>query len=126
MIPPARRAVEAAALIAQGRWFSRVSGRQTGKTPVVQHLTEALTAEGTLRAVWVELKTARGTPGGSTPSPIRARDVTSPIARSPSPPRTSSARRRRSPWSAVRTSTRCSRGCGSNLAGVTLRARGAW
>ncbi|MFO0626665.1 MAG: endonuclease NucS [Polyangiales bacterium] len=60
MIPPARRAVEAAALIEQGRWFSLVSGRQTGKTTVVQHLTEALTAEGRLRAVWVDLETARG------------------------------------------------------------------
>ena len=60
MIPPARRAVEAAALIEQGRWFSLVSGRQTGKTTVVQHLTEALTAEGKLRAVWVDLETARG------------------------------------------------------------------
>ena len=60
MIPPARRAVEAAALIDQGRWFSLVSGRQTGKTTVVQHLTEALTAHGELRAVWVDLETARG------------------------------------------------------------------
>ena len=60
MIPPARRAVEAAALIAQGRWFSLVSGRQTGKTTVVQHLTEALTAQGELRAVWVDLEESRG------------------------------------------------------------------
>ena len=60
MIPPARRAVEAAALIAQGRWFSLVSGRQTGKTTVVQHLTEALTTAGTHRALWVDLQTARG------------------------------------------------------------------
>ncbi len=60
LIPPARRAVEAAALIEQGRWFSLVSGRQTGKTTVVQHLTEALTAQGARRALWVDLETARG------------------------------------------------------------------
>jgi hypothetical protein len=60
MIPPARRAGESATLIAQGRWFSLVSGRQTGKTTVVQHLTESLTAQGTHRALWVDLETARG------------------------------------------------------------------
>ena len=60
IIPPARRAGEAATLIAQGRWFSLVSGRQTGKTTVVQHLAEALNAEGRYRALWVDLQTARG------------------------------------------------------------------
>ena len=34
MIPAARRAVEAEKLIDEGRWFSLVSGRQTGKTTV--------------------------------------------------------------------------------------------
>ena len=51
MIPPARRAVEAAALIEQGRWFSLVSGRQTGKTTVVRHLMRAINAQGTHRAL---------------------------------------------------------------------------
>ncbi len=46
MIPAARRATEAATLIGQGRWFSLVSGRQTGKTTVVQHLAATLNAEG--------------------------------------------------------------------------------
>ncbi len=60
MIPVERRAAEAATLIDQGRWFSLVSGRQTGKTTVVQHLAEALNAAGKLRALWVDLETARG------------------------------------------------------------------
>jgi len=60
MIPAARRSTEAATLIAQGRWFSLVSSRQTGKTTVVQHLADALNAEGKYRALWVDLQTARG------------------------------------------------------------------
>ena len=60
MIPPARRAVEAATLIEQGRWFSLVSGRQTGKTTVVRHLMRAINAQGTRRALWIDLETARG------------------------------------------------------------------
>ncbi len=59
MIPAARRAGEAATLIGQGRWFSLVSGRQTGKTTVVQHLAATLTAEGKYRALWVDLETVR-------------------------------------------------------------------
>ena len=46
MIPPERRVGEAMTLIAQGRWFSLVSGRQTGKTTVTQSLAERLTAQG--------------------------------------------------------------------------------
>jgi type II secretory pathway predicted ATPase ExeA len=60
MVPPARRAVEAATLIDQGRWFSLVSGRQTGKTTVVRHLMRAINTQGTHRALWVDLQTARG------------------------------------------------------------------
>jgi len=60
MIPPARRAIEAATLIEQGRWFSLVSGRQTGKTTVVRHLARDLTARGDHYALWVDLQTARG------------------------------------------------------------------
>ncbi len=60
MIPAERRAAEAATLIEQGRWFSLVSGRQTGKTTVVQHLAEALNAAGQYRALWVDVQTTRG------------------------------------------------------------------
>ena len=38
MIPVARRAGEIAELLAQGRWFSLVSGRQTGKTLSLIHI----------------------------------------------------------------------------------------
>ena len=60
MIPAARRAMEAAALIAQGRWFSLASGRQTGKTTVVRHLMRAINAQGTHRVLWVDIEEARG------------------------------------------------------------------
>ncbi len=59
MIPAARRAGESATLIGQGRWFSLVSGRQTGKTTVVQHLAATLNAEGKYRALWVDLENVR-------------------------------------------------------------------
>ena len=60
MIPAERRAAEAAALIESGRWFSLVSGRQTGKTTVVKHLARSLTARGDLLVLFVDLQTARG------------------------------------------------------------------
>ena len=60
MIPVARRAVEVVELLEQGRWFSLVSGRQTGKTTVVQSLAEELTARGDRLVLWVDLETARG------------------------------------------------------------------
>ena len=59
MIPAARRAAEAATLIGQGRWFSLVSGRQTGKTTVVRHLARDLTQSGAYYALWVDLETVR-------------------------------------------------------------------
>ena len=60
MVPVERRAREARTLIEQGRWFWLVSGRQTGKTTVVQHLAASLSAEGERRVLWVDLETARG------------------------------------------------------------------
>jgi hypothetical protein len=59
LIPPERRSVEAAALIAQGRWFSLVAGRQTGKTTTLQSLARAITAGGASVALWVDLQVAR-------------------------------------------------------------------
>jgi type II secretory pathway predicted ATPase ExeA len=61
MIPPERRAVEALELIAQGRWFVLVSGRQTGKTTLLQTLARTITAQGQHLALWVDLQTARVT-----------------------------------------------------------------
>ena len=62
MIPPERRAVEAQELIDQGRWFCLVSGRQTGKTTLLQWLAQTLTARGDRLVLWVDLQTARNTP----------------------------------------------------------------
>ncbi len=59
MIPVERRAAATLALIEQGRWFSLVSGRQTGKTTVVKHLAKSLTARGDRLVLWVDLETAR-------------------------------------------------------------------
>jgi type II secretory pathway predicted ATPase ExeA len=60
MVPPERRAVEAVELIEQGRWFSLVSGRQTGKTTVAQHIAKSLGSRGDRLVLWVDLETARG------------------------------------------------------------------
>jgi len=78
MIPVARRAGELVELIAEGRWFSLVSGRQTGKTTVVQSLAAELTARGEVLALWVDLQTARGLdePGRAFLEVIRAIDRT--------------------------------------------------
>ncbi len=59
MIPAERRAAETATLLDQGRWFSLVSGRQTGKTTVVRHLARTLTAQGQRLVLWIDLQTAR-------------------------------------------------------------------
>lgn len=60
MVPVERRGADAQALIEQGRWFVLTSGRQTGKTTVVQHLAHELTARGEQLVLWVDLETARG------------------------------------------------------------------
>ena len=72
MIPPERRLTEARALIEQGRFFSLVAGRQTGKTTSVLWLLDHLNAGGersalerypgssTLRFHQAQLQMARG------------------------------------------------------------------
>ena len=62
LIPPEQRVGEALPLTEQGRWFSLVSGRQTGKTTVVQWLCRHLDATGTCLALSVDLETARDKP----------------------------------------------------------------
>ncbi|MFO0610886.1 MAG: AAA-like domain-containing protein [Polyangiales bacterium] len=59
MIPPERRAGEAFTLVAQGRWFSLVAGRQTGKTTLLRALEARLRAAGDVLALWADLETAR-------------------------------------------------------------------
>ncbi len=62
MIPPERRTGEALELIGQRRWFTLVSGRQTGKTTLVQWLARTLTARSDHLAIWVDLEDARDRP----------------------------------------------------------------
>jgi hypothetical protein len=59
MVPPERRAVEARALIAQGRWFSLVAGRQTGKTTTLQTLAHQLNMAVGHHALWIDLQSVR-------------------------------------------------------------------
>jgi len=66
MIPPERRLTEARALIEQGRFFSLVSGRQTGKTTSVLWLLDHLNAGAERCALWVDVQTAREQPDPAT------------------------------------------------------------
>lgn len=59
LIPPERRAGEAKALVAQGRWFSLVAGRQTGKTTLLRALEARLNVEGAHPALWIDLEEVR-------------------------------------------------------------------
>ncbi len=59
LIPPERRAAEALALIEQGRWFSLVAGRQTGKTTTLMAIARALSASGRQLVLWIDLQVAR-------------------------------------------------------------------
>ena len=62
MIPPARRAGEALTLVAQGRWFSLVAGRQTGKTTLLRALEAQLNAGAERPALWIDLEELRAQP----------------------------------------------------------------
>ncbi len=89
MVPAEPRAREASLLIEQGHWFSLVSGRQTGKTTVVKHLTRAINARGDHRAINVDLQTARGLedPAAAFPAILaalqRALELETPELRAP-------------------------------------------
>jgi len=62
MIPPERRLGAARALIAQGRYFTIVAGRQTGKTTSLRWLRNHYNAAPELAASWIDLETAREQP----------------------------------------------------------------
>jgi type II secretory pathway predicted ATPase ExeA len=66
MIPPERRVGEAMTLIAQGRWFSLVSGRQTGKTTLLRALAKQFNAGGTTAALWIDLEEMRVLPDAAS------------------------------------------------------------
>ncbi len=70
IIPLERRVGEALELLEQGRWFSLVSGRQTGKTTLIQWLAKTLTARGDRLVLWIDLEMARGRPDPAVAMPI--------------------------------------------------------
>jgi hypothetical protein len=85
MLPPERRMGEALELIRLRRWFALVSGRQTGKTTVVQWLAKSLSAKGDHLALWIDLETARDRPDPALAMPIVIDAIRDGLARSPSP-----------------------------------------
>ena len=62
MLPPERRLPEVLELIEEHRYFTLHAGRQTGKTTSLMWLEEHLNAAGHMRALWVDLQTARESP----------------------------------------------------------------
>ena len=62
MLPPERRLGDAMDLIDEGRYFTLHAGRQTGKTTSARWLVRHYNASSHLRAVWVDLQTAREEP----------------------------------------------------------------
>ncbi|MEM9461304.1 MAG: AAA family ATPase [Myxococcota bacterium] len=62
MLPPQRRLDEVLTLIEERRYFTLHAGRQTGKTTSLMWLEKHLNAAGHMRALWVDLQTARELP----------------------------------------------------------------
>ncbi|MEM9463229.1 MAG: AAA family ATPase [Myxococcota bacterium] len=62
MLPPQRRLPEVLTLIEEHRYFTMHAGRQTGKTTSLMWLEEHLNAAGNMRALWIDLQTARESP----------------------------------------------------------------
>ncbi len=67
MVPAEGRAGEAQELIAQGRWFALVSGRQTGKTTVARWLRQDARSRREGVVLWIDVEEAR-----DQPDPARA------------------------------------------------------
>jgi hypothetical protein len=62
MLPPERRLAGAMELIDEGRYFTLHAGRQTGKTTSARWLVRHYNAASRVRAMWVDLQTAREIP----------------------------------------------------------------
>jgi hypothetical protein len=62
MLPPERRLHDVLELIEGQSYFMLQAGRQTGKTTSAMWLAEHLEATGRVRALWVDLETAREKP----------------------------------------------------------------
>ena len=62
MLPPGRRLGRALEVIDDGKYFTFTAGRQTGKTTSLFWLVKHYNSGDRLRAVWVDLQTAREQP----------------------------------------------------------------
>ena len=62
MLPPERRLTRVMELIDEGKYFTLHAGRQTGKTTSAHWLARHYNATSRVRAVWVDLQTAREQP----------------------------------------------------------------
>ncbi len=70
MVPPERRLGPALELIEEGKFFTFTGGRQTGKTTSLLWLVQHLDGRGHLRAIWVDLQTAREKPSPAEAFPV--------------------------------------------------------
>src|SRR5271163_2443212 len=62
MLPPERRLGRVMELVDDGKYFSFIAGRQTGKTTSAQWLAHHYNAGQRFRALWVDVETASGQP----------------------------------------------------------------
>lgn len=62
MLPPVRRLGRVQELIEERKFFTLHAGRQTGKTTSLMWLAEHYNATGRVRALWVDIETAREQP----------------------------------------------------------------
>ena len=62
MLPPGDRLGRVLTLIEEGKYFTLHAGRQTGKTTSAQWLVEHYNSGEQVRALWVDIQTAREQP----------------------------------------------------------------
>ncbi len=70
MLPPGDRVKRALELVDDGKYFSLIAGHQSGKTTCLQWMADFYNAGDRLRAVWVDLETARDTPDLAVAMPV--------------------------------------------------------
>src|SRR5262249_22161106 len=62
LLPPERRLGRVMELVDDGKYFTLVAGRQTGKTTSAQWLVRHYNAGPRFRAIWVDIQEAREKP----------------------------------------------------------------
>jgi type II secretory pathway predicted ATPase ExeA len=67
MLPPERRLGRVMELVDDGKYFTLIAGRQTGKTTSAQWLAQHYRAGQSFRAIWVDVQGAR-----EQPEPVKA------------------------------------------------------